>query len=65
MKCPSAWWAADHPDHNQGEQGKFVAVQQAYENLIKNKGMEVLPHNEDSWNFHDWYGCRPLFMVNP
>lgn len=50
---------AGHPDHNHGDEGKFVVVQQAYESLIKNKGREVAPRNEDSWNFHDWCGGPP------
>ena len=44
---------AVHPDHNQGDSGRFVQVQRAYENLIKHRG-EDTPGGQDSWNFHDW-----------
>ena len=55
---------AVHPDHNAGDHGEFVAVQQAYENLIKNRGQAQAPRGEDSWNFHDWWvRCSPVRHV--
>jgi len=56
MRCQHAEGGrvlAVHPDHNQGDSGKFVQVQRAYENLIKHRGGDA-PAGQDSWNFHDW-----------